>query len=586
MGTGSNGFELPGLFTSLKAFGRSIASQLRSCRPSRIRMVLENNNGNFGLATENHMLGYACFRPPLRSRASISSVVALTHSPCSHYSAQNSHRHSSSLVLFPRSIFHREGHSSIEGCCQLSNAKRSQHHSSSCLLAGNGAMGATIWHALLPSCHFSDRGCGLDPPKTSSVTLLSQRLPSNGGLVSSSDSLFNNNGISACGSTQRKLNLLQNISANRERSSVGLCGKYDVNCSKFPAVAGLSEGSWNATWDVRPARWLHGSHSAWLLFGVCACFSSLNPANTEAELDQNNDGVDDGFLADKVSHGKKVYTDYSVTGIPGDGRCLFRAVAHLASLRSGKPAPNESLQRELADELRTRSCSQQQLLGNKQQLPFTVTDELLKRREETEWFIEGDFDVYVEQIKQSYVWGGEPELLMASHVLQMPITVYMRDRNSDGLIAIAEYGQEYGKENPIRMTPFILNALLLSSRNFSHVASHQAYDWDSSEKPLILCYDNRGTMAAATSYGEGAQGSYRCNRKARRPAKGVQGCEEVVGLTEEQRRGRAGLVATMGSKGRDGEPRQGTTGYERHCGARTTWHGHGEGERTRESSMQ
>lgn len=42
------------------------------------------------------------------------------------------------------------------------------------------------------------------------------------------------------------------------------------------------------------------------------------------------------------------------TGIPGDGRCLFRSVAHGACLRSGKPAPNESLQRELADDLRAR----------------------------------------------------------------------------------------------------------------------------------------------------------------------------------------------------------------------------------------
>lgn len=33
----------------------------------------------------------------------------------------------------------------------------------------------------------------------------------------------------------------------------------------------------------------------------------------------------------------------------------------------------------------------------------------------------------------------------------MPITVYMRDENAGGLIAIAEYGQEYGKENPIRV---------------------------------------------------------------------------------------------------------------------------------------
>ncbi|XP_020971648.1 OTU domain-containing protein At3g57810 isoform X2 [Arachis ipaensis] len=135
-----------------------------------------------------------------------------------------------------------------------------------------------------------------------------------------------------------------------------------------------------------------------------------------------------------ISHGKKVYTDYSVIGIPGDGRCLFRSVAHGACLRSGKPPPSESHQRQLADELRSK-----------------VADEFIKRREETEWFIEGDFDTYISQIRKPHVWGGEPELFIASHVLKMPITVYMYDRDAGGLISIAEYGQEYGKENPIRV---------------------------------------------------------------------------------------------------------------------------------------
>jgi hypothetical protein len=33
-------------------------------------------------------------------------------------------------------------------------------------------------------------------------------------------------------------------------------------------------------------------------------------------------------------------------------------------------------------------------------------------------FIEGDFDNYVERMRQPHVWGGEPELLMLSHVLE------------------------------------------------------------------------------------------------------------------------------------------------------------------------
>ncbi|XP_065041883.1 OVARIAN TUMOR DOMAIN-containing deubiquitinating enzyme 4-like isoform X2 [Musa acuminata AAA Group] len=131
----------------------------------------------------------------------------------------------------------------------------------------------------------------------------------------------------------------------------------------------------------------------------------------------------DSFLWRKVSH-----------RIPGDGRCLFRSVVHGACLRAGKPSPSESIQKELADELRSK-----------------VADEFIRRRTDTEWFLEGDFDTYVKQIRKPQAWGGEPELLMCSHVLRMPITVYMSTDSSDGLKIIAEYGQEYGKENPIRV---------------------------------------------------------------------------------------------------------------------------------------
>ncbi|KAJ3678150.1 hypothetical protein LUZ60_001953 [Juncus effusus] len=120
--------------------------------------------------------------------------------------------------------------------------------------------------------------------------------------------------------------------------------------------------------------------------------------------------------------------------ITGDGRCLFRSVAYGACIRSGKPSPSEKLQKELADELRSK-----------------VADEFVKRRGDTEWFLEGDFDSYVTQIRKPHIWGGEPELLMCSHVLQMPIAVYMYTKGSEVPKSIAEYGQEYGKENPIRV---------------------------------------------------------------------------------------------------------------------------------------
>eukprot|EP01018_Ginkgo_biloba_P032907 Gb_28852 [translate_table: standard] len=390
--------------------------------------ALENNRALLGVSTGKHMLGVACFGLSVRS-----------------YTAQNLQKCASSLAV-PRTICQPRtlqvdqcGLSIIKDPSQLSSisVERFQHHSRSCLLAGKGGFGATIWHALLPSCHFSDRECLLSSTRQLNKAIF-QRITRN-GLISSSELLCNSS--SFYDSYQGRLNpshqILRNLSIKSQRSfgdHLGLHGRCSSTRSRLSAAAGLSEGSWNVTWDVRPARWLHGRHSAWLLFGMCACFASPDPANTEAILEEDSDGMEDVSLAGNIPHGKKVYTNYSVTGIPGDGRCLFRAVAHGACLRTGKPSPDEKQQRELADELRA-----------------SVADEFLKRRKETEWFVEGDFDTYVKQIRKPHVWGGEPELLMASHVLQMPITVYMNARNSDGLIAIAEYGQEYGKENPIRV---------------------------------------------------------------------------------------------------------------------------------------
>ncbi|KAJ4971595.1 hypothetical protein NE237_004694 [Protea cynaroides] len=206
------------------------------------------------------------------------------------------------------------------------------------------------------------------------------------------------------------------------------------------------EGSWNVALDVRPARWLHRSDSAWLLFGVCSCLSSSSDccgANLEnlENLENLKTAVEESASVDEIrleaNDNFSVDSDgYRVTGMLADGRCLFRAISHGACLRSGEEAPDETRQRELADDLRAQ-----------------VANELLKRREEMEWVIEGDFDIYVKSIQQPNAWGGEPELLMASHILRIPISVFMMDKSSGRLINIVNYGQDYGKDkqNPVKV---------------------------------------------------------------------------------------------------------------------------------------
>ncbi|CAI9091257.1 OLC1v1026230C1 [Oldenlandia corymbosa var. corymbosa] len=254
-------------------------------------------------------------------------------------------------------------------------------HSSSCRLGVCGGFAASVWHAILPAGDADGYDGGLDPCRRPRRTLVFHH----------HDELMNK-----------------------------------------------GEGSWNVAWDARPARWLHNPDSAWLLFGVCACLAAP-PIPDFADLVTLSEvgGPVEQELEEIRAENDAIITDaedensdsFKVTGVPADGRCLFRAIAHVACLRKGEDVPDENRQRELADELRA-----------------LVVEELLKRRKEAEWFIEGDFDAYVERIEKPYVWGGEPELLMASHVLTTPISVFMLDRSSGSLKNIANYGEEYKKD--------------------------------------------------------------------------------------------------------------------------------------------
>ncbi|KNA16518.1 hypothetical protein SOVF_088450 [Spinacia oleracea] len=191
------------------------------------------------------------------------------------------------------------------------------------------------------------------------------------------------------------------------------------------------EGSWNVACDARPARWLHRLDLAYLLFGVCVCLAPVDW--NDVVVAEEEKIVAESLAGDQQD--SRCSSNYRVTGVLADGRCLFRAIAHGACLQTGEEAPNENRQRELADDLRAQ-----------------VVEELLNRRKEIEGFIEEDFDSYVKRIQQPYVWGGEPELRMASHVLKKLISVFMKDQISDSLTNIANYGEEYkNKECPINV---------------------------------------------------------------------------------------------------------------------------------------
>jgi OTU domain-containing protein 6 len=90
----------------------------------------------------------------------------------------------------------------------------------------------------------------------------------------------------------------------------------------------------------------------------------------------------------------------------------------------------------LADALRARAC-----------------DELVARREDVEWFIEGDFETYVERMRNPRAWGGEPEILMLARALRTPIEVFVvvegenaSAREGGELRSIGRYGEDEEEE--------------------------------------------------------------------------------------------------------------------------------------------
>jgi len=115
---------------------------------------------------------------------------------------------------------------------------------------------------------------------------------------------------------------------------------------------------------------------------------------------------------------------YEVHPVAGDGRCLFRSVAIGMALRGSGGRDDVGTETARADALRN-----------------AAVDELERRRAEVEWFIEGDFDAYCVGMRRPNAWGGEPEILMLTHVVETPIEVFMPEAGKS-LRSIGVYGGE------------------------------------------------------------------------------------------------------------------------------------------------
>lgn len=84
-----------------------------------------------------------------------------------------------------------------------------------------------------------------------------------------------------------------------------------MNAKLFFAKQGMPS---EVRYSVRRISRPRGHASAGLLLGLLVCYSSFEPVHAEAADDNGKEeNCKDSSYA-KISHGKKVYTDYSVTG--------------------------------------------------------------------------------------------------------------------------------------------------------------------------------------------------------------------------------------------------------------------------------
>jgi len=127
-----------------------------------------------------------------------------------------------------------------------------------------------------------------------------------------------------------------------------------------------------------------------------------------------------------------------VKRVKGDGRCLFRALAQGVARHKGiflSPIKEEMEADNFRMAVREALCT-----SKEKKRPFTY---VIKGIEQ----LEDPLPRYCRRLKSENFWGGEPELIVLSSLLQVPVYVYKEEsefgRSGTGFIKIAEYGTEH-----------------------------------------------------------------------------------------------------------------------------------------------
>ncbi|KAL4442105.1 hypothetical protein ABPG77_011366 [Micractinium sp. CCAP 211/92] len=144
----------------------------------------------------------------------------------------------------------------------------------------------------------------------------------------------------------------------------------------------------------------------------------------------------------RAAAGPAIETGLRVIRVAGDGRCMFRALAQGLARNQGRFLGQAAEEQE-ADQLR-----------------LAVAEALCRTAARRNEFASAVYAVEAEDKMQNYCrrimaptfWGGEPELLVLSQMLRVPILVYIPAKEAgsrgggSGYVVIQRYGEQYERK--------------------------------------------------------------------------------------------------------------------------------------------